>query len=239
MDHLKGSMASEPQPPGPDTAAPPPTRNGPAGALGPFTRRHLVVVAGIALVAMVLLAIVTTPVATGPATGAPGRAAPAQGANFYGLGGSGVGLEIGDRPPSLREADGSPLFDLDSQAVDLAGYQGQPVWIVFWATWCPPCQRETPDLRRAWEANRADGLQILAVDVQEGADIARDYATTYRLTYPIVLDSKAAAFGDYGVFGLPTHYFIGRDGLIKDRWFGPLSFDEMQRRIDSISVASP
>ena len=74
------------------------------------------------------------------------------------------------------------------------------------------------------------------MNVQESADVAGEYAATYGLTYRIALDPTAGAFRAWGVFGLPTHYFIGRDGTIRDRWFGPLSLDQMQQRLDLIAA---
>lgn len=203
--------------------------------MGPFTGRHLTILVSVIVAVSVLLVVVTRPFGNevrGPSSGQ----VPAPGQSFYIIGGPGTGLEIGDMPPPLTGADDAPLVDLNDRPLDLASMRGQPVWIVFWATWCPPCQKETPDLQRAWDANRAGGLQLLAVDVQENADIARQYAATYGLTYPIVQDPSARAFGAFGIFGLPTHYFIGRDGLIKDRWFGPLSLTDMQARIDAITA---
>jgi thiol-disulfide isomerase/thioredoxin len=205
------------------------TPEGPArGLIGPFTLRHILALGGTLAVAAVLLLLLTSPIA-GPAP----PAAPQPGASFYLIGEGGSGLAIGDRPPPL-DADEGPLVDLDGNGIDLASYAGRPVWVVFWATWCPPCQQETPDLQRAYEANLATGLELVAVNVQESAEVAADYARTYGLTYRIALDPTAGAFRRWGVFGMPTHYFIGRDGRIRDRWFGPLSLAEMQRRVDLI-----
>ena len=211
-----------------------PPRSGSTGVIGPFTRRHLVALAGVVVAVTVLLLVVTSPMGTGPIGGPPGRQSPAPGGSFYVIGEPGTGLEIGDRPPPMVDGAGASLVDLQGRSIDLGSYLGRPVWILFWATWCPPCQRETPDIERAWQANKDTGLEIVAVDVQENADIAREYAATYGLTYPVVQDVTASVFGSYGVFGLPTHYFIGRDGLIRDRWFGPLSLVDMQRFIDAI-----
>jgi len=206
----------------------------PPGLIGPFTARHLWILIGVlAIVAVVLVAITSS---LGSAPSSSSGAAPTPGTSFYLLGEAGTGLEIGDRPPPFAAAGEDDVLDLDGNVVDLATLEGRPVWVVFWATWCPPCQQETPDLQRAWEAYEDTGLKVIAVDVQESDDIAADYAATYGLTYDIAVDRQGAAFRNWTVFGLPTHYFIGRDGLIKDRFFGPLTFEQMQERLDGISV---
>ena len=200
--------------------------------IGPFTIRHLLALVGTLAVTAVLLLLLTSPIA-GPTP----PAAPLPGASFYRTGEGGTGLAVGDRPPPLA-TDTGPLVDLAGDVADLASYEGRPVWVVFWASWCPPCQQETPDLQRAFEAGKATGLELIGVNVEEPADFAADYAARYGLTYRIALDPTAGAFRRWGVFGLPTHYFIDRDGLIRDRWFGPLSLAEMQRRVDLI-VGAP
>jgi thiol-disulfide isomerase/thioredoxin len=196
--------------------------------IGPFNVRHLLALTLTVGLTGGLIVILTSPI--GPP---PGSTTPVPGASFYLIREGGTGLAIGDKPPSLS-AEGGPLLDLDGASVDLLGLEGRPVWVVFWATWCPPCQQETPDLQRAYEANLGTGLELVAVNVQESAGVARDYATTYGLTYRIALDPTGGAFRGWGIFGMPTHYFIGRDGRIRDRWFGPLSLAEMQRRVDLI-----
>jgi len=196
---------------------------------GPFTFRHLVAMGGSLFVVGALLLLLTTRIA-GPSP----QTEPQPGSSFYVLGEARTGLDIGDRPPPLT-TDAGPLVDLDEGIVDLRDYDGRPVWVVFWASWCPPCIAETPDLQRAYEASTGMGLELIAVSVQEPAETARDFATTYDLTYRIALDPTGGAFQRWEVFGLPTHYFIGRDGRIADRWFGPLSLDEMRQRIDLIA----
>lgn len=213
-----------------EPSQPPIKRRGLAGRrlVGPFTVGHgLALSVSLVVTAVVLIAI------TSPIAGPTPPAAPLPGASFYRIGEAGTGLAVGDRPPPLA-ADTGPLVDLAGEVVDLASYEGRPVWVVFWASWCPPCQQETPDLQRAFETSTGTGLELIGVNVQESADIAADYAETYDLTYRIALDPTAGAFRRWGVFGMPTHYFIGRDGRIRDRWFGPLSLAEMQRRVDLI-----
>lgn len=159
----------------------------------------------------------------------------ASGAGFYALGEATEGLDIGQRAPDLAADDADEVVrGLDGRPITLASFRGRPVWLVFWATWCPPCQAETPDLQRAYEAHKAEGLELIAIDVQETAPIVAEYMETYSLTYTGAVDPTGSIMRSYGVFGLPTHYFIDTEGIIRDRYYGPLSLDQMEERLDSI-----
>ena len=201
--------------------------------IGPFTARQIGLVNAIVVGAALLLWVATRPIggdATTPAV--------QPGATFYRIAAETQGLQIGQRAPDFVGKNGDEevrLTDLDGREIRLADFAGQPVWVLFWATWCPPCQQETPDIRAAFEDHRSDGLVVVAVDVQEPADTVRGYVQRYELGYLIGLDTYAAIMKTYGVFGLPTHYFIDRQGVIRDRYFGPLTRDQMEQRIELIS----
>jgi thiol-disulfide isomerase/thioredoxin len=200
--------------------------------IGPFTARQLGIVNAVVFGSALVLFVATRPFGgAGPtATGDPG-------ATFYRISAETQGLELGQRAPELTGDEGgkpSQLMDLDGRPVTLASLSGHPVWINFWATWCPPCQRETPVLRDAYEAHKADGLVLLSIDVQEDADSVRRYAATYGLTQTIGLDVTGAVFRTYRIFGLPSHYFIDRDGVIRGRYFGPLTPDLAEQQLKVI-----
>lgn len=200
--------------------------------VGPFTRRQAAAVVVVVATVALLLVAVTRPL-TGQTAVAPQGNGP--GASFYRVGEQTQGLRIGDLAPELAAADGTNgLTDLAGQPVTLASLKGRPVWVIFWATWCPPCQTETPDIQRTWEAYRSAGLAVVAIDIQEPAEPVADYARTYGLTYTIGLDATASIMKTYAVFGLPTHYFIDREGVVRDRYFGPLTGAQMRERIGPI-----
>jgi cytochrome c biogenesis protein CcmG, thiol:disulfide interchange protein DsbE len=115
------------------------------------------------------------------------------------------------------------LVDLQGHPITLAQFAGHPVWIDFFATWCPPCQQETPTLEAVYREHQAEGLVLLAISVQETspADV-QAYATQYGLTYPIGFDASSAVFKAYQAFGLPTQVFIDRDGIVRSVVRGPL-----------------
>ncbi len=79
-------------------------------------------------------------------------------------------------------------------------------------------------LEQVFEAHRADGLALVAVSVQETtADDVRAWAATYGLSFSVGFDATSAVFHTYQAYGLPTHYFLDRDGVIRAVWRGPLT----------------
>lgn len=110
------------------------------------------------------------------------------------------------------------LETLDGDTVRLSDYRGQVVVLNFWATWCPPCRREIPDLMRLQDRFGSRGLRVIGVSVdREGEAVVQRYVDEVGVDYTIGIDdgSMARAFG--GVPALPTTYIIGRGGRIRGR----------------------
>jgi thiol-disulfide isomerase/thioredoxin len=137
------------------------------------------------------------------------------------------GLALNQRAPEFTgEVDGKQvgLTDLQGRPVRLDDLRGRPVWINFWATWCPPCQEETPTLRALHEKYGPRGLALVAVSVQETTvEDVRRYAETYDLDYTIAFDATSAVFKTYRAYGLPTQLFLDRNGVIRQIVKGPLT----------------
>jgi peroxiredoxin len=209
--------------------------------VGPFSVRQLGTVAAVVAVVAVLLVVVTRPIGS-PAAAAP---TPLPVATPFIVGAATTGLRPGDLAPELqvKAADGSPapLLDLDGKPVRLADLRGKLVWLNFWATWCPPCQGETPVLRDMHEQYASRGLAIVGVAVQETTpDDVRAYAQKYGLGYTIAFDATADVFDAYKVFALPTQVLIGPDGVIRQVINGPLTDDVARQLIESwLPNASP
>ena len=143
----------------------------------------------------------------------PGPQAQVPGSGFYQIDEPTAGLSVGQLAPELEgEVDGEivGLRDLDGRPLRLADLRGEPVWLSFFATWCPPCQEETPVLREAWDRYGPRGLQMIAVSVQETTpDDVAAWADTYDLRYPIGFDATSAVFHAYA--GLrPAHARLHR-----------------------------
>jgi thiol-disulfide isomerase/thioredoxin len=211
------------------TEPPPPRRT----LIGPFTARHLAGALAVIVLAVVGLTLVTRPIAPGPAS-----ATPLPAATPFLVGAPIEGLRPGNQAPELAVAhdDGTAfqLQDLDGNPVRLEDLKGKLVWVNFWASWCPPCQGETPVLRDLDEQYGEKGLEIVGVAVQETTvDNVREYAERYQLGYRIAFDTSADIFRLYRVYALPTQFFIGPDGTILDVVNGPLSHEDAQARIDA------
>ncbi|MFI5255425.1 MAG: TlpA disulfide reductase family protein [Candidatus Limnocylindrales bacterium] len=204
----------------------------PRGLIGPFSGRQLLVTLAAVLVVALGLAVVTAPIH------APALGQPSPGSTFFAIGPPVQGLQPGDLAPELTGvADGTaqPLLDLEGKPITLAALRGRPVWLNFFASWCPPCQQETPILEQVYEAHRATGLALVGISVQETtADDVRSYATTYGLSFPIGFDATSAVFHTYQAYGLPTHYFIDRNGIVRAVWRGPLTAEGAEGLLTTI-----
>ncbi len=220
-DRAKASAASEPE-------TRPPRRRG----VGPFSLRQVAGALGIVIVAAILLTIGTAPL--GSTT--PGLPNPV--ASAYLLRSAVPGLQVGQQAPELTGTTDSgaafELTDLDSKPIRLADLRGRLVWLNFWASWCPPCQAETPTLRDMDRAYRDRGLSLIAVQVQQTVEEGQSYAAKYGLDYVIGADVSAAIFRTYHVFALPTQFFIDPGGVIRSVVNGPLEADAARKTIEAL-----
>ena len=147
------------------------------GLIGPFSGRQLLIAFGAVVVAIIGLTIATTPL--GNTAGGPIFEDP-QATPFI-IGEAVEGLHVGDLAPDFEVplGDGTTyqLHDLDGNPVRLEDLRGKAVWVNFFASWCPPCQGETPVLREVAEKYKDQGLEVVGVSVQETtADDVHEYA---------------------------------------------------------------
>ncbi len=194
------------------------------GMVGPFSGRQLLAVVLAIVVVAVTLVAVTTPLGT--TAGGPGIVDP-RATPFIFASPPAQGLRPGSTAPELEIAlaDGGTyqLSDLDGAPVRLDALRGKVVWINFWASWCPPCQQETPILRELDERYAERGLEIIGISVQETSpDDLRTYAERYDLGYTIGFDGSGHVFRTYKVYALPTQFFIDTQGVIVHVINGPV-----------------
>jgi thiol-disulfide isomerase/thioredoxin len=100
--------------------------------------------------------------------------------------------------------------------------RGQVVLVNFWATWCVPCRTEMPVLQSVYAEHRAEGFTIIAINVAEDKDTVAPFAKEFNLTFPILLDRNTVVSNSFSVSGLPTSFFIDRNGVIRAVYLGAM-----------------
>lgn len=118
------------------------------------------------------------------------------------------------------------LTDLDGQNISLSSFRGKSVLLNFWATWCPPCRQEMPELQ---EFHRRYGEQITLVGINwgEDADTVREFLAQSGVSYRNILDRNGTTFVLYGLTGIPESFFIDPEGYIRGAWIGPLTVEQI------------
>ena len=139
--------------------------------------------------------------------------------------------------PAPKVGQPAPDFEAttpDGKTVHLSDFKGKAVWITFWASWCPPCRAENPDVQAAYVAHQADGLVVLAVNLGEDTTTVQQYAQRTGLTFPIALDPPTQIAASYHVMGIPSHFFIDANGILIDERLGGMSRTMMEQKIQEL-----
>jgi peroxiredoxin len=123
---------------------------------------------------------------------------------------------------------------LDGSTIDLAAYRGKPVWIVFTATYCPPCRDEYP-LMNGYAVRYAEtGLVVLAIHVKEDAAAVQPFVDELNVTFPVALDEDGSRAASWDALALPVHYWIDEAGIVQEAALGGLGPDQMAAGLSTI-----
>ena len=148
----------------------------------------------------------------------------------------------GSPPPNLpvKPAPGytAPDFSLeqagDGADITLSELRGQPVIVIFWATWCGYCQKSLPILQAAYSQYHDSGLVVLGIDELESSKKVLKAGQNMGLTFPLLLDLRGKIQGKYTVTGYPTTFFIDRSGVISGKHTGQLTPEYLEKHLPGL-----
>ncbi len=141
-----------------------------------------------------------------------------------------------EQEPDKIPAPDFELEDQFGQVHRLSDYKGKTVFLNFWATWCPPCRAEMPDIQKLYEEYDTEGDEAVIIlgvagpnmgNEKSAEDIAA-FLDENGYTYPVVMDTTGDLFTEYGIYAFPTTFMIDREGNVFGYASGQLSYDMMK-----------
>lgn len=145
-----------------------------------------------------------------------------------------------DSEPEKISAPDFTVYDADGNAVQLTDYVGKPIVLNFWASWCGPCKMEMPDFNEKY-LEKGDEINFLMVNMTTGRETKEKAAELIKekgYSFPVFYDTDEDAAMTYGVYSLPTTFFIDDEGYAVAQATGAIDGETLQRGIDMISGKS-
>lgn len=142
-----------------------------------------------------------------------------------------VGLEEGNLAPEFE------LKSVEGNSVKLSNLKGKKVILNFWASWCPPCRQEMPDMAKFYVDQKSKGIEIIAVDLTNTEKSLTDVTSFMKandITFPVVLDESGKVSKLYNVASIPTSFILDSQGVIQRKIVGPMTYNSMKSMLGSI-----
>jgi peroxiredoxin len=138
-------------------------------------------------------------------------------------------LSIGDEAPNFI------LNDLNGEKIELESLRGQGVFLNFWGTYCPPCEKEMPYMESQYQVYKDQGIEIVAVNVDEPELSVKKFVERVGgLSFPVVIDRGGNVLDAYNVSPLPTTFLIDKNGVITEVITGGMTEDHIADYLESI-----
>ncbi|WP_249872618.1 peroxiredoxin family protein [Oceanobacillus saliphilus] len=132
-----------------------------------------------------------------------------------------TGTEIGNKAPDFE------LMTMAGETVKLSDFEGQRIMLNFWATWCPPCREEMPDMQKFYEDKEAIVLAINLTDMERNKNQVTQFVGENGLTFPILMDELGKVSTLYRISPIPTTYMIDSKGIIRHKAYGAMNYERM------------
>lgn len=137
---------------------------------------------------------------------------------------------------AVGQGNTAPDFELktlDGKPAKLSDYKGKRVILNIWATWCPPCREEMPDMQRFYEKYKNQNVEILAVNLLEAGSLreTKAFVQEFGIQFPVLLDENSKVSGMYHATAIPTSFLIDSNGIIRHKIVGAMSYDWMVNQV--------
>jgi cytochrome c biogenesis protein CcmG/thiol:disulfide interchange protein DsbE len=136
---------------------------------------------------------------------------------------------IGRPAPDFR------LRSLDGRSsLRLSSLRGRVVIVNFWASWCPPCREEHPDLQAAWDRYRTQGVVVVGILYQDSPSNGLAFFREMGGDWPLLRDDRSGTALAFGVTGVPETFVIDDKGAVAAKFFGPVTYAELSDQIGTL-----
>lgn len=137
-------------------------------------------------------------------------------------------VAVGNKAPDFE------LTDMQGVKHRLSDYKGQGVFLNFWGTWCTPCQQEMPYINNQYHQFKDKGVQVLSVDINESDIAVNQFASRYKLDFPIMIDRDKQVMNVYGIDPLPATFLIDKNGKVVQYFTGQLTEETIREFMEKI-----
>jgi Peroxiredoxin len=142
-----------------------------------------------------------------------------------------VGLEKGNLAPDFE------LQDINGKTMKLSSFRGKKVIVNFWASWCPPCRLEMPEIEKYYTQNKNTGIEILAVNLttaEKSQAAVTSFVKADGITFPVLLDKNGDAAHLYDISSIPASFILDSRGVIQEKVVGPMTYESMQKILGTL-----
>jgi thiol-disulfide isomerase/thioredoxin len=141
-----------------------------------------------------------------------------------------VGIAVGELAPDFTGTT------VDGQTITLSELKGKQVLVNVFASWCGPCRVETPHLVEVYNDLDRDKFEFIGLNLQETPEAVEIFKEEFFINYPLVLNVGGDLTDIYRPIGLPTTWFIDRDGVIRFSFSGPMTKEALQVILDDVEA---
>jgi len=133
-----------------------------------------------------------------------------------------VGVNKGDRAPDFT------LADLDGNQVSLSDFRAKTVFLNFWATWCPPCRAEMPEMEAVYHEYKDKDVVMIGVDIRETEGTVCKFVQENGYSWIFLLDTSGTVAADYEIKSIPSSFFLDKEGIIRAVRVGSMTKPAME-----------